>query len=132
MNHRRIHYSHLALITAGILAACRAATVAPITPSTQPQQPAASTLIVRNTPNPFPDPVLKVVGDEQVVFDWSKDQCEALDIPDLPARAFRDADGNVQLIAAHYINRRFIGPSLNSLKHDCKVVMQSPSLQDPS
>ena len=48
-------------------------------------------------------------GPPQTVFSWAKDRCEDLDIPDLPARAFRDAQGRVQLIAAHYINRRFIG-----------------------
>ena len=34
-----------------------------------------------------------------------EDACSPIDIPDLPARAFRDADGQVQLIASHYVNR---------------------------
>lgn len=92
----------------------------------------SSTPIPTQTPNPFPNPVLKVIGEEEIVFDWSKDRCEALDIPDLPARAFRDTQGNVQLLAAHYINRRFVGPDLNTVKHDCKPIMQSASQQDPS
>jgi hypothetical protein len=84
------------------------------------------------TPNPFPDPVLEIVGEEEIVFDWSKDRCEAFDIPDLPVRAFRDDQGNVQLISAHFTNRRFIGSSLNTVKHDCTPILKSESLEDPA
>ena len=41
------------------------------------------------------------------------------DIPDLPACAFRDARGCVQLIASHYSNRRMSGPNLDHLTRDC-------------
>jgi hypothetical protein len=68
---------------------------------------------------------VRIAGDEQTVFIWERDRCEDDDIPDLPARAFRDAAGRVQLIAAHYINRRFIGPSLDRLSHPCRVTMDS-------
>src|ERR1700752_4481838 len=47
----------------------------------------------------------KVVGPEQPVFIWTRDACERLDLPDAPARAFRDASGQVQLIAASSVNR---------------------------
>ena len=56
----------------------------------------------------YPEPP-EVIGSEKIVFDWTTDRCEDLDIPDAPARAFRDADGNVQLIASHSVNRRMIG-----------------------
>jgi len=46
---------------------------------------------------------VKIIGPEEVVFDWSKDACESNDFPDVPARAFRDAWGRLQLIASHYI-----------------------------
>lgn len=82
--------------------------------------------------NPFPSPTLATVGPLEVVFNWSVDRCEDLDIPDLPARAFRDAQGNVQLIAAHYINRRFVGSSLNAVKHDCAVIMASAGDPNPA
>jgi hypothetical protein len=59
------------------------------------------------------------------VFDWTKDACEPRDIPDLPARAFRDARGQVQLIATHYVNRRDAGPDLGSVRHRCEVVLAS-------
>ena len=91
-----------------------------------------ATAIPTSTPNPFPDPVLKIVGNAEVVYQWSKDKCEDLDIPDLPARAFRDAQGNVQLIASHLTVRRAIGPDLDHVKHDCTPVMQSDHIADPS
>jgi hypothetical protein len=65
------------------------------------------------------------LGPEQTVFDWSTMACEPLDIPDTPARAFRDSSGRVQLIASHFVVRRMIGPSLLDLRHDCRVVMRS-------
>jgi hypothetical protein len=55
-----------------------------------------------------------------------------LDIPDLPARAFRDADGKVQLIATHHTNRRMIGDTLDSVKRDCDIIMNSHKDPDPS
>ena len=36
-----------------------------------------------------PGPV-KIIGAAETVFDWTTDRCESEDIPDLPARAFRD------------------------------------------
>lgn len=75
---------------------------------------------------------VKVTGPEEIVFDWTTDRCDMADIPDLPARAFRDADGKVQLIATHYVNRRMIGDTLDSVKRDSKIVMDSHKDPDPS
>jgi hypothetical protein len=71
-------------------------------------------------------------GQTTPVFDWSRDACEPIDVPDAPARAFRDANGTVQLIATSYVNRRMIGPNLNDLTHPCDVVMQSGYDPDPA
>ncbi len=79
----------------------------------------------------YPGPV-NILGPEEIVFDWTTDQCEEVDIPDAPARAFRDADGKVQLIATHYINRRMIGDNLNVVQRDCYVIMDSDQDSDPS
>jgi len=68
---------------------------------------------------------IEIVGPEQTVFDWSRDACEARDIPDAPARAFRDAAGRVQVIASHYVSRRLVGPDFDHLKHPCDVIMRS-------
>jgi hypothetical protein len=73
----------------------------------------------------------KVIGPKQVVFDTHKG-CEKIDIPDAPARAFRDDRGVVHLLATHYVARAMIGPSLNQLKHDCRVIYRSPQDHDPS
>jgi hypothetical protein len=70
-------------------------------------------------------PSVKVIGREQRVFDWSRDACEPIDIPDQAARAFRDSRGRVQLFASGHTTRRFTGKSLNRLRHSCRVVMPS-------
>jgi hypothetical protein len=45
------------------------------------------------------DITISVSGDAKIVFDWTTDRCDDEDIPDLPARAFRDDSEQVQLIA---------------------------------
>ena len=75
---------------------------------------------------------VEVAGPPETVFDWSTSACEEIDIPDAPARAFRDAQGNVQLIASHHVNRRLTGPSLDQLRHPCGIVMASDLDADPS
>lgn len=74
----------------------------------------------------------EISGPPEVVFDWTTDRCDDLDIPDLPARAFVDKDGQVQLISSHYDVRRSIGPDLDNLVHDCMVVMTSHRDPDPA
>ncbi|HLF03509.1 MAG TPA: hypothetical protein VI547_16105, partial [Anaerolineales bacterium] len=85
-----------------------------------------------STPDPFPDPVLKVAGEEEIVFDWTTDRCEREQIPDLAVRAFRDRAGQVQLITSHYVNYRMTGPDLNQLTPDCRPVMRSDRNADPA
>ena len=75
---------------------------------------------------------VRLAGDEETVFSWQRDACEEDDIPDLPARAFRDDRGRVQLIASHYVNRRFVGPELGRLEHPCDVVKRSARDPDPA
>jgi hypothetical protein len=73
-----------------------------------------------------------VSGPEEMVFDWTEDRCEDEHIPDIAARAFRDADGNVQLWIGHYINYRMIGPNLDEVESDCNPVMNSDYDSDPA
>lgn len=80
------------------------------------------------TPSTIPQTVTATIaidGTEEVVFDWSEDRCETDDIPDLPARAFRDADGLVNLISTHHTNRRMIGPDLDNITRDCTPIFVS-------
>jgi len=94
---------------------------------------AAGTAVVLLTMSDGDEPAsIQITGREEAVFDWSRDACEPIDIPDTPARAFRDANGNVQLIASSYVNRRMVGPDLNRLKQSCGVVLQSDYNANPA
>jgi hypothetical protein len=68
---------------------------------------------------------VSVTGPQEMVYDWSTQACQVEDIPDLPARAFRDSLGRTQLTLSLYTNHRMVGPDLNHLIHDCQVTMAS-------
>jgi hypothetical protein len=72
---------------------------------------------------------VSIIGAPQVVFDWSEEACLSGTYPDLPARAFHDYRGRVQLLLSHYVNYRLTGPSLERLRVDCDPVLVSP--EDP-
>lgn len=72
------------------------------------------------------------VGASQIIFDYSTSNCNTIDIPDIPARAFRDANGNVNLFASHYTTWRMTGSNFNTLTKDCNPVMTSNADSDPS
>jgi hypothetical protein len=77
-------------------------------------------------------PLIQVSGEREVVFDWSEQACETMNYPDLPVRAFRDAEGSTQLLLSHFDNYRMVGPSLDSLAVDCEPVLlshRSPSVR---
>jgi len=99
----------------------------PTLPTTSPSQTAPL-----QTPDPFPDPVIAAVGKEEVVFDWTTDRCEPENLPDLPTRAFRDAEGQVNMIISHYVNYRAVGPDLNNLTMDCDPLLKSTKNADPT
>ena len=81
----------------------------------------------------IPDLELVISGPEEVVFDWTTDRCEDENIPDIAARAFRDANGQVQLTIGHYVGYRMIGSDLNSLKSDCSTPISTSDLDpDPA
>jgi len=75
---------------------------------------------------------VRVSGPIEVVFDWTTDRCDDLDIPDLSARAFTDASGYVQLIAGHTDTRRFRGADPGSIAHECDIVFQTDLDADPA
>lgn len=77
---------------------------------------------------PEPDiatPAATIAGPRETVFDASSDACEALDYPDLPARAIRDSTGAVHVYIAHMVNRRLTGRGLDRLEHPCAPVLRS-------
>lgn len=75
---------------------------------------------------------IRLAGTIETVFDYTEEACEPLDVPDGPARAFRDADGTIRLIATHYVNRAFVGPDLDALRHDCTVIYRGGNQDDPA
>jgi hypothetical protein len=75
---------------------------------------------------------VQIQGPEETMFSWNRDRCDDSDFPDLAARAYRNADNGVQLISAHFVNRRFVGPALDDLAHPCRVVMTSGFDADPA
>jgi hypothetical protein len=91
-----------------------------------------SSAVFAQTAATIDDPVLVMAGEQEIVFDWTTDRCDFEDIPDLPARAFRDGQDRTQLIATHYVGRRSIGASLNDVTRDCTVIMTSDDNADPS
>ena len=104
-------------------------------PTDRPEPPATPTGPPPAAPSPSPEPAqptLAVTGPEEIVFDWTTDACEPEDIPDLPARAFRDAAGLVHLISAHLVNRAAVGPSLDDLTRECGIVLSSDHDLDPA
>lgn len=84
-------------------------------------------------PFTFKEPFVRQVAPEVRVFDWATQKCEDYDIPDEPARAFRDDIGKVQLMDTHFTNYRFIGTALDgSFTHPCTRTMTSNLSSDPS
>lgn len=71
-------------------------------------------------------------GAPVAVFDTAKDSCELIDIPDAPARAFRDYQGTVHLVASHWVMRASLGPALESVKHNCQIAYNSNHDGNPS
>jgi hypothetical protein len=68
-----------------------------------------------------------VLGQPELVFvgGTSTGSCDDFDLPDAPARAWRDGQGVVHLAASWATSRFGHGPSLGSVKHNCSVVFNS-------
>ena len=75
---------------------------------------------------------VEITGKPSIVFDSARDACSPEDMPDLNARAFRDAAGRTVMFALHDANRPLVGPDLAHLEVDCHVALSSPNNADPS
>ena len=71
-------------------------------------------------------------GGPELVFDPGKNGCSPNDLPDAAARAFRDADGLIHLVATHFENRQLIGPTFDALSHPCEQIFVSREDPDPA
>lgn len=74
---------------------------------------------------------LTLVGPPRLVFTPKRDACDGHDVPDAPARAFREAEGGIVLFGMHYRNRALRGRDFDSLKLDCTVVLDSAFKPEP-
>ncbi|MEN3230753.1 hypothetical protein PUR21_24540 [Methylorubrum rhodesianum] len=82
-----------------------------------------------------PEPPLSALiltGPERTLFSASRDACDGADVPDAPARAFRDASGGIALYGLHYRNRALRGPDFEHLRIACRVVLDSGEKPDPA
>ena len=43
------------------------------------------------------NPLIRIAGQRQVVYNYKTDHCNRIDVPDTPAMAFKDAHGKVHL-----------------------------------
>jgi hypothetical protein len=76
-------------------------------------------------------PTVTQTGPEKTVFDWSAQNCTNAEVsgryhvPDLPAHAFKDNEGKVQLIISQTQSARMRGSSLDSLALECPTIFRS-------
>jgi hypothetical protein len=75
---------------------------------------------------------VELEGAPVAVFDTANDSCEEIDIPDAPARAFRDYQGTVHLVASHWVMRASLGPTLENVKHNCQIAYRSNHDRNPA
>lgn len=67
------------------------------------------------------------------LYKWNTDRCEDEFIPDAPARAFRRADGQIELIATHRENWMLLGPDIAHMHPFCRSILRSSlSSDDPT
>jgi hypothetical protein len=122
----------ITMLGAIVLALAGCAPAASSVPTSTPVPPISSpTSTLFPTSTPF-NPSVEVTGQPEVVFDWATQRCSDDEHPDLPVRAFRDANNMIQMTIASPTNYRLIGPDLDSLKPDCNPVLLSANDRDPS
>jgi hypothetical protein len=68
----------------------------------------------------------------QTVFDPAQHRCDGSDMPDVNARAFRDAGGDIVMFALYDSNHALKGPSLDTLTLDCHSALESHFEADPA
>ena len=71
-------------------------------------------------------------GPQEMVFSHARDACRPEDIPDAPARAFRDAEGLVHLFSTADVNYAFVGANLTAARRDCAIVFEGAASDDPA
>lgn len=72
------------------------------------------------------------LGPEEVVFDWTTDRCEDMDLPDVYAHALRTPDGIVLASGNAPSNYWSFGADLDGVRRSCTPVLVSRDDHDPS
>lgn len=65
------------------------------------------------------NPLVRIAGPRQVVYDYKRDHCSDIDVPDTPTMAFKDASGQVHLFNGIAGSYQSVGSSLNDVHRDC-------------
>jgi hypothetical protein len=130
-NKKLIHGCIWSAIIIMVVAACNLSPV-PTVSSSPTSQPTSYP-----TPSPSPTPLfitssVEIMGEEEMVYDMSKDHCPDGGVPDLPIRAFRNSEGLVQFNLSGPTNFRMIGETLDSVQVDCTPTLTSNFDPDPA
>lgn len=108
------------------------AATSPPSSTEAPSSTASGTTTSAPAPEPLPVVVVEVIGDEEVVFDYSGQACGDFQRPDLPARAFRSADGSTSVIMSAPSNTRLVGTNLDDVTPSCEIIRPSSYDHDPA
>jgi len=72
------------------------------------------------------------VAEVELLFDWSAERCARWDIPDTPARFWRDAAGLVHMLAGAESSRASVGRDIDALTRVCGVLYAAPHDAEPA
>ncbi len=94
--------------------------------------PEATRHAASNTSSSIPTITGTLEGSRVVVFKSPQDSCALNDIPDAMARAFRDYTGTVHLVSASSDMLQNLGPTLDTLQHNCQPAYVSANDPNPA
>jgi hypothetical protein len=77
------------------------------------------------------EPRLTVQGEAETVYRWAQQRCDVLNVPDSPARALRNPDGSLALMAAHYTNVVLLGRDFRTLAPACNSASRGSENREP-
>lgn len=77
-------------------------------------------------------PVITLLGPQQVLFDAPRDGCGPGDLPDAPLRALRQPDGTILAFGLHHANRPLVGRTIEGLRIACRIRYEGRGEADPA
>jgi hypothetical protein len=81
---------------------------------------------------PAPRLSLDPAAKPELLYAYKQDACDSHDLPDVPARAFRDAHGRITLLATNYVHRALIGHSFATLSKRCEILYKPSQIGEPA